>query len=109
MSKTAEYKGFQIYREGRKWYIPLVGYASEKAPTLKKAYEKIDKLTEVQSWNDDIQDTEPVSIDFDTRVRLGCAGDPETTIEAWMALQEIDDLLNMVDYIDGLDYNIQVI
>ena len=66
-------------------------------------------MIRIQSWNDDLQETEPVAIEMHTKVKLGCDGEPVTTIEEWMSLSEIETLEQMANYIDGLDYNVQVV
>lgn len=63
----------------------------------------------IESWNEEKQQTEGVSITLDSKVMLGCDGSPVVTVSYWMAMQEIKTLAKMCDYIDGLDFNVQVI
>jgi len=66
-------------------------------------------MTTIQSWNDELQTTEAVEIDENSLIMLGCDGEPRTTVSEWMSLQEITTLEEMATYIDGLDFNVQVI
>ena len=66
-------------------------------------------MTTIQSWNDELQATEAVEIDENSLIMLGCDGEPRTTVSEWMSLQEITTLEEMATYIDGLDFNVQVI
>ena len=66
-------------------------------------------MTTIQSWNDELQATETVEINEESLIMLGCDGMPMTTISDWMSLREINTLEEMATYIDGLDFNVQVI
>jgi hypothetical protein len=63
----------------------------------------------IPSWNEEKQTTEPVAITLDSKIRLGCEGEPETTVENWMSLVEIETIEEMATYIFDLDFNVEVI
>ena len=63
----------------------------------------------IPSWNEEKQTTEPVAITLASTIRLGCEGEPETTVENWMSLVEIKTIEEMSDYIFDLDFNVEVI
>lgn len=63
----------------------------------------------IESWNEEMQQTESTEITIDSQVMLGCENEPVVTIGCWMKLQEIETLEEMCDYINGLDYNVQVV
>ena len=66
-------------------------------------------MVTIQSWSNELQETETVEIDENSLVMLGCDGMPMTTISDWMSLREINTLEEMANYIDGIDFNVQVI
>ena len=66
-------------------------------------------MNTIQSWNDDLQDTESVEITESTKIVLGCDDQPIVEVSEWMAQQGIDTLEEMADYINSLDFNVQVV
>jgi hypothetical protein len=63
----------------------------------------------IESWNEEKQQTEGVTITLDSKVMLGCDGSPVVRVSGWMAMQGIETLEEMCDYINRLDFNTQVI
>ena len=63
----------------------------------------------IQAWDKETQDTKPVEITWLTKLRLGCENNPVTTVLDWAELQDIDSLQGMCEYINNLDFNVEVI
>ena len=62
----------------------------------------------IESWNVILNETETVAITTESIIMLGCEGTPTTTVYDWMSMQQIETIEDMCIYINGLDFNVQV-
>jgi len=67
------------------------------------------KTVNIMSWNDEAQEVEEVKITASSDIKLGCEGEPVVNVDEWMGDQEIKTLEEMAEYIDSLDFNVQVV
>jgi len=63
----------------------------------------------IQSWNDQSQDNEEVEITENSMIKLGTDNTPHIRVWAWMKIQELSSMEELVSYIDNLDFNVQVV
>jgi len=63
----------------------------------------------IQSWNQDLQTTEPVKISMASKIRLGIEDQPIVYVYRWAEDQNIKTIREMADYIEDLDFNVEVI
>jgi len=66
------------------------------------------KQAEIQSWNPETHDAEPMFITMASRVKLGIENQPIVYISVWADLHDIRTIEEMADYINELDFNIEV-
>jgi len=67
------------------------------------------KAYTIQAWNKETQDTVETEISKFTLVKLGCENEPKKFIFEWMALRDIETLAEMCEYINDLDFNVEVV
>jgi len=67
------------------------------------------KTAKIESWNDELQDTETKEITMFSRIKLGCDEQPVLYVGSWAESQDIFEIEKMAAYINDLDFNVQVI
>ena len=63
----------------------------------------------IQAWSEESQTTTDFEIGLDSRLMLGCENTPVIEVSDWMKMQEIEDLQDFADYVNNLDFNVEVV
>ena len=63
----------------------------------------------IQAWSEEDKTTSDFEIGLDTLLMLGCENNPVIEVGNWMKMQEIEGLQAFADYVNNLDFNVEVV